>query len=67
MKPCYSAPVFNKFPPIEHANFGPKKYFHNYLCIGNDKNLGIKYDFDPFLEKYAIAVLYTEVSIVANI
>ena len=36
VKPRYSAPAFNIVPPIKHTNFGPKKYFHSYLYVGNN-------------------------------
>ena len=50
VKPRYNAPAFNKIPPIEHKYFSPKKYFHSYLYIGNNENLGIEYNFDESLE-----------------
>ena len=36
--------------PIEYINFNFKKYFDNYLNVGNSENLDIKYDFDQSLE-----------------
>ena len=51
VKPRYTAPAFNIIPPIKHANFGPKKYFHSYFYIGNKENLDIRHNFDQSLEK----------------
>ena len=50
MKPRYSAPAFNIIPPMELANFGPNKCYHNYLYVGNCENLYIKHKFDQSLE-----------------
>ena len=50
VKPHYSAPAFNIIPPIKHTKFGPEKYFHSYLFVGNKENLGIKHNFDQSLE-----------------
>ena len=50
VKPRYSAPAFNKIPPIEHINFSPKKYFHNYSHVGNSENLDLKHNFDQSLK-----------------
>ena len=50
VKPRYKAPAFNIIPPIKHKNFGPKKYFHNYLHVGNSENLGLKHNFSQSLE-----------------
>ena len=46
VKPHYSTPAYNKFPPIEHNNFGPKKHVHSYLYVGNSENLGIEHNFN---------------------
>ena len=50
VKPRYNAPAFNIIPPIEQKYFGPKKYFHSYLNVGNKENLGLKHDFRQSLE-----------------
>ena len=50
VKPRHSAPAFNKTPPIEHMNFGFKKYFCSYLYVGNTVNLSKGYNFDQSLE-----------------
>ena len=61
MKPRYSAPVYNEFPPIKHANFGPKKHFHIYFYIGYSENLGLEHNFDQSLEMRYIGVqLYSQ-------
>ena len=46
VKPRCSAPVFNIILLIEHIRFGPRKYFHSYLYVGNRKNLAIEHNFD---------------------
>ena len=50
VKPRYNAPALNMIPPIKHISFGPKKYFHSYLHVGNCKNLGLEYSFGQSLE-----------------
>ena len=50
VKPRHSAPAFNLILPIERTNFSPKKYFHSYLYVGNNKNLGIEYNFTQSFE-----------------
>ena len=61
MKPRYSAPVYNEFPPIKHANFGPRKHFHIYFFIGYSENLGLEHNFDQSLEMRYIGVqLYSQ-------
>ena len=49
VKPHYNAPAFN-IEPIEHTNFGPKKYFSNYLHVGNSKNLSLEHSFGQSLD-----------------
>ena len=56
MKPHYSAPAYNEFPPIEHTNFSPKKHFHSYSYVGNSENLGLEYDFNQSLQMRYIGV-----------
>ena len=56
VKPRYSAPAYNEFPLIKHANFGPKKHFHSYFYVGNSENLGLEYNFDQSLEIRYIGV-----------
>ena len=56
VKPRYSAPAYNEFPPIEHMNFGPKKCFYSHLYIGNSENLNIEYNFGQSLEIRYIGV-----------
>ena len=51
VKPRYSAPAYNIILPMKHKNFGPKKYFHSYLYIGNRENLDIEHNFDQSLDK----------------
>ena len=59
MKPRYSAPAYNEFPPIKHTNFGPKKHFHSNLYVGNSENLAIEHNFDQSLEmRYSGVQLY---------
>ena len=50
VKPRYNAPDFNIIPPIKYKCFGPKKYFHSYLYVGNSENLGLKHNFGQSLE-----------------
>ena len=35
---------------VERKNFDSKKYFHNYLHVGNSKNFGLEYDFGQSLD-----------------
>ena len=61
MKPRYSAPAFNIIPPIKHANFSPKRYFHSYSYVGNNENFSIEYNFDHSLEmRYSGVKVYIE-------
>ena len=46
----YNAPAFNMILPIKYINFGPKKYLHYHLYIGNSENLGLKHNFSQSLE-----------------
>ena len=50
VKPRYSAPAYNEFPPIQHTYFGPKEHFHSYFYVGNSENLGIKHNSYQSLE-----------------
>ena len=50
VKPRFSAPVFNIFPPKEHTNIGPKKNFYGYSYVGNKKNLCKEHNFDQSFE-----------------
>ena len=59
VKPHYNAPAYNIIPPKEYINFGPKKYFHSYLYVGNSENLGLKHNFGQSLEmRYSGVQLY---------
>ena len=49
VKPRSNAPAFNIIPPIQHINFGPKKYVYSYLHIGNGENLNLEYRFGQSL------------------
>ena len=48
--PRYSAPAYNDIPHIEHVDFGPKKYFHSCLHVGNKENLNMERNFERTLE-----------------
>ena len=58
VKPRYNAPAFNIIPLVEHISFGPEKYFHSYLHVGNSKNLSLKHNFSQSLE-----MCYSEVQL----
>ena len=51
MKPRYSAPAFNMILLIEYKSFSLMKHFYTYLCVGNNKNLGIEWN-SKFIEIY---------------
>ena len=51
VKPRYSA-----IPPIEHTNFGLKKYFHDCSYVGNKENLRKEQSIEM---RYSGVLLYT--------